>query len=199
MTSDTAARPGLRERRRVTVKRSIALCAVELFERQGFANTTVEQIAAAAGISLRTFYRHCQVKEEVLTSLLTEGADELVAELARRPASEPLSVATRSALVHSCEYVHPETRRIARIVLGEPALRARWLSASRQAQDLLVPVIAERLGDHPDELRPAITAGLIVNLSATALEYWVTHDGDDSLAETVDAASRLVGALAGVP
>lgn len=198
MTADSAELPGLRERRRVSIKRDIALCAVELFEAHGFANTTAEQIAAAAGISLRTFYRHCQAKEEVLTPLLTEGADELVAELGRRPASEPLAVATRSALVHSCEHVHAETRRIARIVLGDPTLKARWLAASRQAQDLLVPVIADRLGDAPEDLRPAITAGLIVNVSATALEYWVMHEGDASLAETVDAATRFFGTLDGI-
>ncbi|MDX2939798.1 helix-turn-helix domain-containing protein, partial [Streptomyces ipomoeae] len=56
----------LRERRRDATRREIAHCAAALFESQGFQATTVEEIAYAAGLSLRTFYRYCESKETAL-------------------------------------------------------------------------------------------------------------------------------------
>lgn len=127
----TSAKPqhDLRRRRRASMQRDLALGAVDLFERQGFAETTVEQIAAAAGISLRTFYRHCAVKEEALTPLLVEGVNTLVEVLAERPADEPLRDAAQAALLASSTSTSTgDLRRIARLMLGEPALKARWLA-----------------------------------------------------------------------
>ncbi|MGW5354355.1 TetR/AcrR family transcriptional regulator [Streptomyces sp. NPDC004031] len=192
-------RPGLRERRRSSVRREIALYAVDLFERQGFAGTTVEQIAEAAGVSLRTFYRHCPVKEEALTPLLVEGVDELVAELARRPAGEPLPVAAREALLHSCSRTGSETRRTARVALAVPALMARWLAAGRRAQDLLAPVVAARTGRPADALAPAATAGLLITVLTTAVEHWARNDDSRPLAEVADEAFAAVSRFGTTP
>lgn len=189
MATEKTAGPGLRERRKESVRREIALGAVDLFEGQGFAATTVEQIAEAAGVSLRTFYRHCPVKEEALTPLLLEGVDDLVDELGRRPAEESLADAARAALLHSCRRSGTDTiRRTARVALAEPALKARWLAAGRRAQDLLTPLVAVRTGHGPRELAPAATAGLLINVATTGLEYWATCDDGRSLdAVTADA------------
>ncbi len=54
----------LRVRRRTATQAEIARQRPSLFERYGFENVTVEQIATAAGISMRTFYRHCSGKDE---------------------------------------------------------------------------------------------------------------------------------------
>ncbi|BDH49762.1 TetR family transcriptional regulator [Streptomyces albus] len=194
VSENGAAQPDLRDRRRDSVRREIALHAVDLFERQGFAGTTVEQIAEATGVSLRTFYRHCPVKEEALTPLLAEGVDALVAELARRPAGEPLTTAARAALLHSCRRSGSQTRRTARVMLGVPALKARWLAAGRRAQGLLAPLVAERTGTPADALAPAVTAGLLINVATTAVEHWAC--GDESLtleSVTADAFAVVTG------
>ena len=66
MTIEQPAGIGLRERRRSQTRAEIAEAAIDLFERQGVATTTVEDIAAAAGISPRTFYRLCGTKEQAV-------------------------------------------------------------------------------------------------------------------------------------
>ncbi|EKF21657.1 bacterial regulatory s, tetR family protein [Mycolicibacterium hassiacum DSM 44199] len=192
---DGAPAAGLRERRRASVRREIAICAADLFARQGIAGTTAEQIAAAAGISLRTFYRHCPSKEEALTVLVEENTDEFLAEFRRRPADEPLSVAASETLIHTWANAPGDTRRIVRLMLGDPVLRARWVAGVRRAQELLVPVVAERLGDDPDALRPTVVAGLLLNLTSTVLEYWVTRDQVTDLADMVNQAREILRTL----
>jgi AcrR family transcriptional regulator len=81
--------PDLRERRRREMTRAIANAAVELFERDGVAATTVDDIAAAAGISRTTFFRHCSSKE---AAVLVDDAGleaELIGVAARASAAHP--------------------------------------------------------------------------------------------------------------
>ncbi|ROO85440.1 TetR family transcriptional regulator [Actinocorallia herbida] len=183
-----AARPTLRERRRAELQHVIGVRAAELFQRQGLQATTVEEIAEAAGISLRTFYRHCAVKDDALTPLLAQGVHDMVALLAARPVGEPLAVSARAALVESIAPTGEGSRNIARVMLGEPSLKARWLAAGRQAQDLLAPVLRDRLGPGTGELRAAVTAGFLINVATTALEHWALHDDAGPLEAVVEEA-----------
>ncbi|TDC68069.1 TetR/AcrR family transcriptional regulator [Streptomyces hainanensis] len=186
----------LRERRRAETRREIGERAAELFERQGFAATTVEEIAEAAGISLRTFYRHCPVKEEALTPLLIQGVFDLAGELARQPEDEPLAVAARAAILRSAAH-HDDAfwRRVVPVVLAEPALRASWLSAGRQAQETLIPLVADRLGCAETALRARVTAGLLINVATTVVEHWAGTDAatplDAVVAEAFEAAAAF--------
>lgn len=85
-----APAPDLRERRRRELTRLIAFATVDLFERNGFAATTIDDIAAAAGISRTTFFRHCATKEAAVL-IDDAGADaELVAAAERTSRSGPL-------------------------------------------------------------------------------------------------------------
>ncbi|AMO62946.1 HTH-type transcriptional regulator tcmR [Mycolicibacterium phlei] len=188
MAADGAPPQGLRERRRASVRRDIALRAAELFERQGVANTTAEQIAVAAGISLRTFYRHCPIKEEALNALLEEDTSKFLEEFERRPDDESLAVSAGAALVHAWGHSAGDTRRTVKIMLADPALKARWLAGVRRAQDLLVPLVAQRIGDQEGGLRASVLAALLVNYASTVLEHWVIHDQSRELDEIVEDA-----------
>jgi len=188
MAADGAPPQGLRERRRASVRRDIALRAAELFERQGVANTTAEQIAVAAGISLRTFYRHCPIKEEALNALLEEDTSKFLEEFERRPDDESLAVSAGAALVHAWGHSAGDTRRTVKIMLADPALKARWLAGVRRAQDLLAPLVAQRIGDQEGGLRASVLAALLVNYASTVLEHWVVHDQSRVLDEIVEDA-----------
>ncbi|MGV0849681.1 TetR/AcrR family transcriptional regulator [Mycolicibacterium phlei] len=188
MAADGAPPQGLRERRRASVRRDIALRAAELFEQQGVANTTAEQIAVAAGISLRTFYRHCPIKEEALNALLEEDTSKFLEEFERRPNDESLAVSAGAALVHAWGHSAGDTRRTVKIMLADPALKARWLAGVRRAQDLLAPLVAQRIGDEEGGLRAAVLAALLVNYASTVLEHWVVHDQSRELDEIVEDA-----------
>jgi len=188
MAADGAPPQGLRERRRASVRRDIALRAAELFEQQGVANTTAEQIAVAAGISLRTFYRHCPIKEEALNALLEEDTSKFLEEFERRPDDESLAVSAGAALVHAWGHSAGDTRRTVKIMLAAPALKARWLAGVRRAQDLLAPLVAQRIGDQEGGLRASVLAALLVNYASTVLEHWVVHDQSRVLDEIVEDA-----------
>jgi len=75
-----------------------------------------------------------------------------------------------------------------KIMLADPALKARWLAGVRRAQDLLAPLVAQRIGDQEGGLRTSVLAALLVNYASTVLEHWVIHDQSRELDEIVEDA-----------
>ncbi|HMM48746.1 MAG TPA: TetR family transcriptional regulator, partial [Miltoncostaeaceae bacterium] len=90
--------PGLRERKKVRTRRRIEAAALELFARDGFDATTVEQIAAAADISARTFFHYFPTKEDVVLADYAERLGRLLAVLEGRPPDEAPWESLRQAL-----------------------------------------------------------------------------------------------------
>lgn len=162
----------LRERRRAATRSEIATAAAELFERNGYENTSVEQIATAAGVSMRTFYRYCSSKDEVLGLHLTSGPDELVAAIAQH-SGLPLLDAVIAGFVAVSGSV--SRRRELRLILKTPALHAAWLTAGRKAQDDLVAVIVERMPNAP-LLEAQARAAAIVGILTRVIEAWAADD-----------------------
>ncbi|MBO0609099.1 TetR/AcrR family transcriptional regulator [Myceligenerans salitolerans] len=146
MTDD--APPSLRERTRRAVHQEIAGSAMRLFLEQGFEATTVDQIAAATGISRRSFFRYFATKEDVVLGELVGRGHAIASELAARPAEEPPWTALRAALVRFRDTRTPDTEselRLGEMLYATPTLRARHLEKQLAWQDLLVPVLADRL------------------------------------------------------
>ena len=105
-------------------------CALELFAERGFANVTAAEIAARAGMTERTFFRHYRAKEDVLFGDYFGVRDALAA--AAEAAPENASVrevmqAVADALGDRFEAMRAELRKYSEVVRGEPALRAREL------------------------------------------------------------------------
>ncbi|MFG2141227.1 TetR/AcrR family transcriptional regulator [Streptomyces sp. NPDC048650] len=185
----TAARgrPTLTERRRQETRLEIAEAAAALFGDQGYEATTVEDIASAAGISLRTFYRYCAAKEDALTPVLTGSVVRLVDELATRPVEEPLTDAVCAA------FGAPESarrladteraRRLIRVMGEVPAIRMRWMGAGREMQDRLVPVLAVRTGAARDSLEVRLLASALIDAITVAMEHWARQDDLEDIAE----------------
>lgn len=115
--------PGARER--------FEAAALELFVTQGYEQTTVAEIAARAGLTERTFYRHFTDKQEVLFSGGAELLNGLTAEVAAAPATIPaLQVVTR-ALMHVADTFfsgrEAAVRQRQRVIDANPALQEREL------------------------------------------------------------------------
>jgi AcrR family transcriptional regulator len=172
----------LLERRRLATLLDIETAAIDLFELRGYDHVTVDQIAAAAGISVRTFYRHCEAKEEAFTTHLLHGARELSAEIAARVGSAPLATAVERGFLATVAAHHtpPNLRRMIAICLREPVLRARWLDAGREGRERIAPIIATLL-EPSDPLVAKVVAAAVIGALTVALEEWsAATDGLDA-------------------
>src|SRR6267143_4250275 len=86
---------GVRERTQAAIRKELAEAALRLFTERGFTETTAREIAAAVGVSERTFFRYFASKEDVVLGVLDDLGIELAARLAVRPAGEPPFTALR--------------------------------------------------------------------------------------------------------
>lgn len=167
----TAPPTGLRERKKAKTRAAIREHAMRLFEEQGYAQTTVDQIADAAEVSPSTFFRYFPAKEDVV---LIDDVDAVLIEAVRaQPAGVPPVEAILRAMRQVFDNMSPETwefeRRRQRLVLGVPELRARMLQQMTDAIDLVAGVIAERAGLPADDFSARVTAGAAVGAMLAVL------------------------------
>src|SRR5271154_6532332 len=85
-----AAPPGLRQRKRQQTRERLTRAAMALFLDRGFEATTLDDIAAAADISRRSFFHYFDSKEDVVFAWQEESTAALIAAVAARPASESM-------------------------------------------------------------------------------------------------------------
>jgi AcrR family transcriptional regulator len=188
---------GLWERTRQAAYAEIERTAIRLFLEQGFEATTIEQIATAAGISRRSFFRYFGTKEDILLGRLASQGPELQSALEARPMSEGPWEALRAALsaLKGLGATKSEELAISKMLHETPSLRARSTEKHLGWQKLLVPNIRLRLGlDPEDELNPSADA--IVACALTCLdvagEIWARSEGTLDLLELADAAVAAV-------
>ncbi|MFJ9696517.1 TetR family transcriptional regulator [Kitasatospora sp. NPDC101183] len=186
----------LAERKRRLVADELAQAALELFTRKGFDAVTVDEIAADAGVSKRTFFRYFASKEDVIVHVLAELGADMRAELASRPPEEPPSVALRHAVavsVTSCTDHPDQARRVVRLILDTPALYARFLERQAQWREELAAELATRTGS-ADGLHPRLAAGTALAAFDVILQQWSTT-GQDPAGLTARAFAALAPAL----
>jgi AcrR family transcriptional regulator len=190
-----------RERRRIRTMREIQGEALRLFESRGYAETTIDQIAQAADISPRTFFRYFPTKEDVV---LWDEYDALIGDLlAQRPATEPLGDALRAVTRAAMEglYLHDPARLLARnrLLFSEPALRARFLEFAREGIHQLGAALADSRGLRPDDLVLHVTAAALIDAAGLAIDRWQASDGKADLIALFDQAiDALIEGVAGM-
>ena len=156
-----ADEPGLRERKRRRTRDAIARAALELFDRQGFHETTIPQIAAAADVSPRTVSGYFPHKEELAFPDGEEEFENLDRRLRERPAGETTAEALRSWIeqwLHEHAGRDEELRTRRRIIDRDESLRAYEHRFMLRAQDTIAEAIARDLGVTPTELEPRMAA-----------------------------------------
>ncbi|MFC8825327.1 TetR/AcrR family transcriptional regulator [Streptomyces sp. NPDC057137] len=184
--------PTLRERTRRAVRAEITETALRLFAENGFEATTVDQIAAASGISRRSFFHYFGNKEDLVLGD-TEALGEAVrTALETRPPEEPAWPAIRAALLTLQSADLPaEPLAVARMCHDAPSLRARHLEKHLRWQSLLAPDIHRRLGlppsATPDPRARAFVAAALACLDA-AVDAWCESDGASDPLELFDNA-----------
>ena len=178
--------------------------AFGLFERQGFEGTTVGDIARAAGIGRRTFFRYFASKNDVPWGGFEERLERMRASLAGCPPQTPLAEAIRLGVITFHEAgpggASPGgeawQRRRLELILRVPALQAHSTLRYAAWRRVIAEFAAARTGQPPDSLLPVTLGHAAAGLSVAACEQWLAG-ADPDLARLIDAAVRgLAGAFA---
>ena len=180
---------GLRERKKAKTRAAIQEHALRLFGAQGYAATSVEQIAAAAEVSPSTFFRYFPTKEDVV---LYDALDPLLLASfrAQPPALTPIQ-AMRAGFRATFAALSPadlaQQQKRAALVMREPALRMRMLDEILNSLEMLGGLIGERVGRPGDDFAVRVFAGAVVGAVLAAWLPAFERPGADLLA-AIDAA-----------
>ncbi|MFD9890330.1 TetR/AcrR family transcriptional regulator [Amycolatopsis sp. NPDC059027] len=200
-------RTGLRERKKRETRLALSHAAIRLCVEHGWPNVSVEDVAAAADVSVRTFRNYFSGKAEAIAAGHLDRALRIADELRARPAEEPLWQALATS-VRAQYDVGGDTAEVSerdqrwldglRLVLAEPAVRAEVLRADAVAQDELAEAIAERTGtDVAHDVYPRLVAAVAGAGSAVAVGQWLRDDPSGSVVPLLDKVFELI--TAGLP
>jgi len=186
----------LRDRRKRRTAEAIVTAALELFAERGFERTTVEQIAAAADISRRTFFRYFADKEELFFAEDERLLEVVEATLDAAPPGEPLlELARRATRALAARSTADPERRLARerLIAATPALQARRLAKNLRWEQAIAARLVERGAGEQEAL---LVPKLAMACFQTAYERWVRDPGRD-LPGLVDESFAALGGIAG--
>jgi TetR/AcrR family transcriptional regulator, regulator of mycofactocin system len=190
-----AGHPG---RRRVTSREELERTAFALFAARGFDATTVNEIAEAAGIGRRTFFRYFPSKNDIPWGAFEEELDRMRVRLKACPPEVPLMDAIRLALIDFNRVAPaqvPLHRRRMELILRVPALLAHSTLRFAAWRAVVAEFVAERTGRRPDDLAPQAIAHAILGVSVAAYEHWLNDPASDLGALLDDAMRHLGGAF----
>ena len=179
-----------------TSRRELELIALRLFTDQGFDNTTIEQIAAEAGVSKRTFFRYFGSKASVLWSEFDHEVETIRAALADVPAAVPMMDAIRRAVVTANHYGPqdvPELRMRMNLVGGVPALQSSAAVHYDAWERAISDFAATRLGQPADSLYPLAVGRATLAACQAAYDRWSAR-ADAELTYYLDAALAALAA-----
>ncbi|MDT3446397.1 MULTISPECIES: TetR/AcrR family transcriptional regulator [unclassified Pseudofrankia] len=195
----------VRERNPEAKRRRIADAALDLFQRQGYAETTIDQIAAAAQVGRRTVFHHFPTKEAILFDHLVVRREVALRRLVRRPVSEPPLVSLHVVFRELCDegYDRRLLAHIRTVLTTEPELAGEQLSLGGRVFMLrAVAALLERPDATWSSSEVHIVAAMACGWFTTAAHLYLV-EGRPSLVSCFDdvvaTAVRASAALAAGP
>ncbi len=182
--------------------------AVELCDEQGFDNTTVDQIAAVADVSPRTFSRYFATKDAVILALIDDMTAAIAQQLARQPPGlSPLAamfgahieMIKGTASVSGDGFSTERLKTITRIVNSSPALR---LAASDFRDHAVTRALADRMGVEPEDRRVQLAIAVFATILLCAIDEfadvtdWSLVDADTLAAVLTETYERFADVCA---
>jgi mycofactocin system transcriptional regulator len=186
----TATAPTRTGRRPSTTHAELERVGIGLFTARGFDETSVDDIAAAAGIGRRTFFRYFRSKSDLVWGDFDAELDRMRGCFAGIPPAVPLMAAVREAVIdfNRVEPAQvPQHRRRLALILGVPTLIANSTLRFAQWREVVADFAAARLGVPADHLLPGVIGHCALGAALAAYEQWVC-DEDADLAALLDEA-----------
>jgi AcrR family transcriptional regulator len=196
---------GLRERKKQETRAALSWAAIQLVVERGADNVLVEDIAAAAGVSARTFNNYFSSKGEAVASRHLDRCLRMAEDLRARPAGEPLWEAITHASTAQLEpgpevAAHPVPDRDkwvagARLMVAAPSLQAEMLRAGVKAEEEIAAAVADRTGTDLDrDLYPRLVATAVMGATNVAMQQWLRTDARADMGALLTEALRQLAA-----
>jgi AcrR family transcriptional regulator len=190
--------PGLRERKKLQTLKRLRAVALRLATERGVEHVTVEDIAAEADVSTRTFFNYFASKEDALIGPDLTSAADLARALADRPADEaPLESLRQLMLMRAAtmaEHVDDVRARMA-LVTHCPALQPGYLATASAFDRILTEGIATRLGIDADlDMYPALLVAVASTAMRTTIVTWLNGADAHHLPQMIDDAFAQIAA-----
>ena len=191
----TTTAPGLRERKKDATRKALREAALRLALELGPDHVRVDDIAAAAGVSPRTYNNYYASREQAIVAAVTADREARVAAaVAAAPARVPLSAAVTDAIV--TQYTSPGDRDALALIAARPALREAFLAAAADMVDPLAAVLAARRGEHGGEDRAEVLAASVAAAVRIALRRWIQPAGGGLIVVSGSLPDLIRAALA---
>ncbi|QGH68161.1 TetR/AcrR family transcriptional regulator [Pseudactinotalea sp. HY158] len=193
-------RPGLRERKKRATWAALHRAALTLVDSRGLDQVTVDDIAAAADVSPRTFFNYFRTKEDALTGVDPHYVDELVATLRDRPESESPVAACRAVLLWDCERVLRGEdlweKRVRVATRHRDLFQSAW-ATSAHLEIELTRALAHRMGLDPKRSPlPGILAGTTIVVRRSAVRTWVLGGFTQGYRDVLDSTLAQLAHIA---
>jgi AcrR family transcriptional regulator len=185
----------LRERKKAATRVQLMNVALRLFEAQGFDDTTVDEIAAAAEVAPRTFFRYFATKVDVL---FADHPDEIALirdTLAARGPDETVIDALRRAMLEGISKAVADPSRFltrSRLVAAVPAANAHSRYLDSKFEDVIAEAVAADRPDPPTDLQARVIARTAWGAACAARDIWVTSDAKLDPRTLVNEAFELL-------
>ena len=177
-------------RRRITSRAELERVALDLFASRGFEETTVDDIAAAAGIGRRTFFRYYASKNDTVWGDFDAQLDTLRRWFDDCKPDVPLMDAVHAAVVTFNRLPREEEpwhRRRMALILITPALQAHSTPMYARWRAVIADFVAGRIGARPEDMVPQLTAYAALGAAVAAYEQWLRNE-DAELEPLIDLA-----------
>jgi AcrR family transcriptional regulator len=195
----TANSKKLIRRKQQVVQDAIWNAAMDLFAEKGFDAATVDEIAAAAGVSQRTFFRYFASKSDLMGKTMMAYGELLRAAIKASPKSADAFGVLRAAVLEIAAKVasFPRTRDVIAISIQCQAAREAQLSRRSEVEEMVAQAFAVRMKKNSEnELTAHLLAGLTLTLLDQTLRFWYTDDSQKMTAVAERVMQRLCGIVA---
>lgn len=174
--SKSAGATGLRERKREQTRERLTRAALTLFLERGFEATTIDDIAAAAEVSRRSFFHYFASKEDVVSAWQEHAATTLVAAIIARPSDESMLTAAENAIATAIKGLDPaEAAAMSQLKRDNPALQARDRMKYEKLERALADGLSQRSGRKSDRLKARLVAMIATGAMRVGGESWLSE------------------------
>jgi AcrR family transcriptional regulator len=183
---------GVREDKKRETRVRLERAALDLFGRRGYDGTTVEDVAAAAGVSARTAFRYFPTKADLVFGDAESGLAALRAQLAAQDRSLSALEAIRIALVEFSQGVgSPINAERTRVITANPTLAARGLEVRQVWAEAIAAELAARRGRRTPDERDRLGGLMVIAILVSAFREWsLAEDRSRGLRQAVDRTAK---------